>query len=188
VTAVYSLFVVGVGVLGGFVLYPNHPFIAFLAVAVFLAILTPGLFMIKSVTVHYPCGKIDWTLDRVQCTSGDEVGITLTNLGEEDILFEGDEIAWKIIKEDDGSAVANGEAKGPVCISPGDSFTWLWKTEGVKGDVYRIWRAVRIGEKHPPDLQPLRKKLRIRDKPAETREKPFRVALVPEDKGKPPVK
>lgn len=97
------------------------------------------LYLNRKNQVEFPFGRIDWTLDPLQCKIGEQVEITASNLGEETINFEKNTIMWKIFKEDDGSLVTSGGADIrdiPICEN--DSFTWLW-TPVLEG-VYRVYR------------------------------------------------
>ena len=124
-----------------------------------------------------PCGKIDWTIDRTQCISGDEVRITLTNLGTKEkdgITFKAGDVLWQVAREDNENDIIHSEKlEKPLSIKEGDSYTWLWKTVRTtpKGTVpleegiYRIKRAVHPElKKHPPELVQLPRKLRVKSK------------------------
>ena len=161
VTGVYAFFTLGVSVLGAAVLYPNYIYIAFLGLVAIIAQILVMIF----VRLHYPYGRIDWTLDRLQCNSGDEVGITLTNLSGETIEFKQGDIMWQIVKEDDKSVVKIEKADRLLSIKAEDSYTWLWKTDGVKEGIYRVHRAILNGRDRPPTLKSLLRKLRIKVKP-----------------------
>ncbi len=162
VAGVYVAFTLGVLVLGVSVLYPNYIYIVFLGL---VAIIVQFL-VVKFVHLRYEYGRIDWTLDRLQCNSGDEVGITLTNLGEKPIEFKPGDIMWWIMKEDDESVVEFEELDKHLFIIPEDSYTWLWKTEGVQEGIYRVYR-VTLKERGCP-FWPLKRKVRIR-KPSRAR-------------------
>jgi hypothetical protein len=76
VGAIYGLFVLGVLVLGGAVLFPNWLLIGILSAVAFIAWISIFLFF----NISYPFGYGDWTIDRLECKPGDDIGITVTNL------------------------------------------------------------------------------------------------------------
>jgi hypothetical protein len=182
VTGVYAAFTVGVLVLGSVVLYPNYIYIIVLWLAAIIAL----IFVMLSAGPNYPYGRIDWTLDRLKCKAGEEVGITLTNLYEKEIKFEHgqiilgkpgklnkpiyfkEQIIFKIVREDDGTVVKI-EKVDQLSIIGGDSHTWFWKIPPrVKEGMYSVHRAVLERRKYhlKPEysLRPLLRKLRISSK------------------------
>ena len=182
VAGVYATFTLGVSVLGAAVLYPNYIYIVFLGLVAIIAQILAVIF----VRLYYPYGKIDWTLDRLQCNLGDEVAITLTNLSGETIEFKRSRIMWKVVKEDDGKVVKTKKADELCEIKAEDSYTWLWETDkdldkGVilEPGIYRVHRAILEERDRPPaesllaifkgrdrpKLKKLSRKLRIKAKP-----------------------
>jgi len=96
----------------------------------------------------------------LECRPSEEVGITLTNLGEKEIEFNEKDVMWKIVREDDPTKVMHIEtANWQLKLKGGDSYTWVWKIPSNEEGVYRVYRAVRKGEQ---PLVPLFRKLRIR--------------------------
>jgi hypothetical protein len=177
-TGLYTFFVFVVLLLGWFTL-GSLPFqLAILAVAL-LAI--AAIFLIRNfITVDYPYGKLDWTIDPLVCTQGDEVGITLTNLDEDQPLKftatdKATKVMWDIRKEGEQESVSKdqGIIKKDLEIPPNDSYTWLWST-GTCCGVYRVYRATKTSEK--PVL--LKRKILIRKKPEETKPEPIKVEIV----------
>lgn len=114
------------------------------------------------VTMKFPFGELDWTLDPLQCKIDEQVEITVNNLGKDTIKFKKNTIMWKIFKEDDDSLVDSGGADNrDISIRKDDSFTWLW-TPKIKG-VYRVHRLTldpKTGEWSK--FQSLSRKIRVR--------------------------
>ena len=169
VTVLYVFFTVGVVSLGIAVLFPNLFFILILVYAGGITWMSV-VALRRSIRVKYPHGEIDWILDRLQCEPGDEVAITLTNLSESlTASFPRGTIMWQIVKQDDEKSidpVKTEEAHRCICIPPGGSYTWFWKTDkDLEPGICRVDRATRRekddGSFSYP-LEPLKKKLRIR--------------------------
>jgi hypothetical protein len=186
---VYVLYCVAVWVLGYFVLQSHTLTFWILSVFTFLTIALSA-FITTWYRMKLPCGKIDWTIDRTQCTSGDEVRITLTNLGTKEkdgITFKAGDVLWQVAREDNENDIIHSEKlEKPLSIKEGDSYTWLWKTVRtkhkrtvpLKEGIYRIKRAVHPEwGMHPPKLEQLTRKLSVKSK---LEKKPFRVVLIEE--------
>jgi hypothetical protein len=175
--AVYGLYSGAVLVLGIFVLQ-SHDFYFWTLVCLTLLVIVITIILTKAYNASFPCGKIDWAIDRTQCTAGDRVAITLTNFDEKnDITFSPGDILWQVMKEGkenvkiDPQTVTSAE---PVHIKANDSFTWLWKTPNEEG-IYRIERAVHPEKNmHPPELVQLQRKVRVKSKPEK---KQVRIAI-----------
>ena len=165
-TGLYSLFIVAVMFLSGFVLQTNGIYFALIIASGIIAIVIL-IGLRHYIKVSYPYGKIDWTIDRLQCTQKDKIGITLTNLDEKELSFEASEnspiILWEVREEGKkGSTYAGrGEIKENLSISPGDSYTWLWKTNN--NGIYRVYRRTLTDSK----LLPLKRKIRVQEKTAD---------------------
>ncbi len=84
VLAVYFLFIGGVAVLGGFVLYPNRSLILWLVGAAVLALL---FIIVQNKTLRpgwrEEAFKEDWTVSPLECTKNELIRITWNNLSEE---------------------------------------------------------------------------------------------------------
>ncbi len=163
--AVYGLYAVGVWVLGYFVLQ-SHTLYYQLLVALSLATIIITVLLTSSYNASFRrCGKIDWTIDRTQCTADDEVGITLTNFDKKNgIHFKKGAIVWQVTKEGEKKLVHSEKLKKPLSIGKEDSYTWLW--EAPEKGIYRIQRAVHPEKEHPSRLEKFSKKLRKRIKRA----------------------
>lgn len=158
VTAVYLFFVAGVSILGVFALYPNYFYITILLIFAVVAIIAEYLVFKYKVRVRYPYGMMDWTIDRLQCNEGDEIGITLTNLEEKKIKFTKGDTMWKIVKEGDEKVPLHTETLDRSIVIPADdSYTWLWTTKGV--GIHRVHRLTRDKDEK---FKPLKRKLRIK--------------------------
>jgi hypothetical protein len=169
-----------------------------------LAITAAGIFAIAAIllirnyiTIDYPHGELDWTIDRLRCTQGDEVGITLTNLAENPLIFKvtpgKPKVMWLIREEKEQTTASDEEKKeleetrtqtpsaGQGIITktlelpPDDSYTWLWSNKICCG-VYRIYR--RTQKDGVEKLVLLQRKILISKKPKETPAEPIKVALI----------
>jgi hypothetical protein len=160
VAGVYIAFTIGVSILGGAILYPNYIYIVPLGLVVIVTL----ILIVRRVKPHYKHGMIDWSLDRLECRPNEEVGITLTNLGEREIKFnenkEANYIMWKIVREDNLTKVMHTETLNrELKLKGGDSYTWILKIPSKEEGIYRVYRrtVVRKGE-----LVPLFRKLRVK--------------------------
>jgi hypothetical protein len=119
-----------------------------------------------TVKVEFPNGQMDWTLECVDCTRGDSVGITVTNLSaKRTFVFERPvSTLWSVRPEEGGTEVASKELEGDLPITKHSSHTWLLDTGGWPPGVYRIERAVvrKRFWKKKVSLEPLARKLRVR--------------------------
>jgi hypothetical protein len=163
VTVLYGAFTLGVLFLGLSVLNSNYILMEILAVAWGVAVLLI-LMLGEHVKVNYPYGPVDWTIERLECKQGDEVGITLTNLNKRyPLRFDRGDVMWEL-KTEDGTPLKKKEGTSitlekPLQIRGSDSYTWLLPTKNLEEGVYRVWRTVIInGQK---ELKPLLRKLRI---------------------------
>lgn len=168
VVGVYTGFTVGVSILGSVILYPNYICTALLGLAV-IAIL---ILIVKFVRADYKYGRIDWSLDRLECRPDEEVGITLTNIGEKEIKYnekntKGYRI-WEIVREDNPRKVMRTEKLNrELNLKGGDSYTWILKIPSdAKEGIYRLNR--RTYRKREGELVPLLRKLRVKS-PKETK-------------------
>ena len=114
------------------------------------------------VKLKFPFGEIDWTLYPLQCNVGEQVEITVSNLGSDPIKFDENTTMWEIHEESDDSLVdSGGTGNRDIIINKNDSFTWLWapKNEGVYR-VHRLTLDPKTGE--PGNLKKLLRKFRVR--------------------------
>lgn len=127
VGVIYGLFVVGVAILGSVALSSDSRLIAVLLLFAVVA----GFFIYKAEQLSYPYGIGDWSVNRLECSPGDEVEITLTNIcqaednlrmygmdlpRETQITFEKNQVLWALVKEEYGVYMPNEEA-AKACIS-----------------------------------------------------------------------
>jgi hypothetical protein len=162
VVIVYILFIVGVLLLGGFVLQPHWGYVGGLAgfgiIIAVVPIFTLGL------RFAYKEGE-DWTVSPLECTSGDIVRITLNNLSKktEDmkekpadlreandlesfpfkvphpIVFNEGKLIWEIRSE--GGPVIRKETAKAGGLKVYYSYTWIWDTSNVGKGVYQLRRG-----------------------------------------------
>lgn len=155
ITGLYSFFMVMVLTLGLFVLRQDWTLSIILLLIVVAAI--GGAIAIRTyIKVDYPSGPIDYTLDRLQCTQRDQVAITLTNLGDEEVIIDPDTAVWAIRKQDGKSAkepvdnedpgkegifVKKEMATKPIVIECRGSYSWLWPVpDKFSPGIYEVWR------------------------------------------------
>ena len=186
VLIVYLLFAVGVFALGYFVFMYDPLYIYALGIGTFVAAGT----MVgtrRSVKLEYRFGEgKDWTIEPLECTRGDHVRITLTNLDTtpvrdlealaglnekpkpEDLTKAKSQKVPQPIVYDAGQRIWQIEDEQGRCMGPDDSYTakmkmwiyysytWLWDTKDVEPGVYRV---------HPLErLLPLERKIIISGK------------------------
>lgn len=200
-TGLYTVFIVAVMFLAGVILHYSGIYYWVLIVTGLIAIFV-SIAIRQYVKVEYPYGEIDWTIDRLRCTQGDIIGITLTNLREDrstkdrlsrlvDKLRKTDlkedkmtfnpsddgqaKVMWEVRKEGETKDAAEGlgTLKQTIEIDPGESYTWLWPTDECHG-VYRVYRFTLTRKK----LVPLKRKIIIKEKPKKTIPEPTLVKLV----------
>jgi hypothetical protein len=167
--AIYGLFVFGVVVLGWAVLFPIWYLMAILLVVAFA---TWGS-VFRLVSLKYPYGAGDWTIDRLECSPGEEIRITLTNLCPPDdnkhhpdfrprsekagIWFPPNQVLWKLLKEDSMKEIVSiNTGKTKFILKGGDSHVWLWKVPEEIFDtatgrkmpteegIYQLYRAIPV--------------------------------------------
>ena len=142
VTYLYVAFVAGVYGLGWVVLYPDWLSIVVLSGFSATAFIFVGLIFGRGVSVVYPWGKFDWSISRLDCCSGEEIEITLTNLDEKPIVFEKDCVMWELRKEDSGESKHIEKIAHDITINKEDGYTWLFNDKNIDKGVYQIWRCV----------------------------------------------
>lgn len=162
ITGLYIAFTILVLFMGFAVLSETYK----LGLSVVWGIALVIIYIVNS-TIHqlkFPFGELDWTLDPLQCKIGEQVEITVNNLGKEPIMFKKNTIMWKILKEDDGSLVDSGGADNrDILICKDDSFTWFW-TPKIEG-VYRVHRLTLDQETGEwSKFESLSRKFRVRKK------------------------
>lgn len=167
-TGLYGVFVVAVMFLASFIINRSEIYYWLLIVTGIGAII--ALIVIRHYTGEkHPYGKMDWTIDRLRCTQGDQIAITLTNLDKKEMLFPASKneprVMWEV-KEEGETAVASGECgtiKKAINIDPDDSYTWLWSTNNCSG-VYRVYRLIR--RKDEEELVCMKRKIIVKEKRA----------------------
>ena len=159
VTAIYLLFTLAVLVLGWSSLPAKYTL--WLVIGVCCAGAAFVIVVVEwTIDIAFPKGYGDWTLERVECTQGEKIGITLTNLHEKNPLRPGRTRAWEL-RNDEGSAVETGDfPSASIAIGALDSYTWLLETEALPEGIYRVWVLRQVNTEEA--LQPLGRKLRIR--------------------------
>ncbi len=114
----------------------------------------------------------DWSIDRVYCTIGDNVKISLVNLNKnKKIEFHASQgPPFEIWTEGSHKSPITERTWPPLAAPlseitiPGDgNFSWLWDTSGCKPDtIYRVWpcgwteplrRSIVVNKKPPADEQ-----------------------------------
>jgi hypothetical protein len=143
VLAVYILFVGGVTLLGGFILYPNWGLIKWLVVAAAVALVF--IFVQRgSLRLGYREEKFieDWTVSPLECTKNESIGITWNNLTEEaGNRFKPWDRKIFEIKDEDGNVVYKKEMPNNLAIY--DNHMWVVKpadfTNQGKNGGYTLW-------------------------------------------------
>lgn len=144
VRLIYTAFTIGVFILGLAALSETISII-FLIIAFLTSMASIVLLDVSVVRFQYPYGSIDWTFDSLQLSPGDQLGITLTNLGKETITYDAGTILWKITKEGEEKHVndkAIFELDEPLVFEPNVSHTYLWEVPREVGVIYQVCRAV----------------------------------------------
>jgi hypothetical protein len=156
---VYALFIFVVCLLGWSAL-EGHP--EFQGATLFSSIASVDLLVLIciSVSTWYP-KRGDWTLDRVDCTQGEPISLTVTNLFDVESL-EIPRPAWKLCLEGHSDPRSNFQSDVDVNaaelkISARNSYTWLMETETCTPGIYRVFRQFPKGT-----WTPLDRKIRIR--------------------------
>jgi hypothetical protein len=151
ITVLYALFILGIFALGFKILSSDFPIFLLLGIVTVLGMETAMRMMVR---VRYPYGDLDWTLDRLECKAGQDVGIMLTNLAKKRIMsFKKDEVLWIVTppdydpKDPLANAIHVERAAQGISIESGDSRMWLWSTRGCSAGMYRVHRVVEIGGK-----------------------------------------
>jgi hypothetical protein len=178
ITGIYLAFACGVLVLG---------LVAFTDIIYFFILLIvwvgaiSAIFILNSrvLTLSFPYGMMDWTLDRLECNSGDEIKITLTNLDYDPLpTFPTGTVMWEIMKEEETSPVKIQRIKKPITLQEKGNYVWLWKTDEdlengkktLETGIYRFLRLTTNKKTGNFELKPLKKRLRItkasEDKPS----------------------
>lgn len=165
VTMIYVFFTGGVFLLG--LVSLSDPYVIFILLIAWIGAVCATYGVNNKIGMCYPYGTVDWTIDRLQCNSGETIQITLTNLSDEEEIpkkpFLPGTIMWQIVREDDGKVIETEKIDHPLSISAEDSRTWLWKTKGVKAGIYRVHRIILDKEGQPKkELARLRRKIRIK--------------------------
>jgi hypothetical protein len=143
---VYILFICGVALLGGFILYPNWSLIRWLAVAVIVAL---GFIIYQdTLRLQYRHEELklkdDWTVSPLECTGDEAIRITLNNMGNNPIVFEEGKLIWEIKSE--GVPLANPcqkLAEMNMEVPAYGNYTWVQKPSefpggGLKKGVYQL--------------------------------------------------
>ena len=154
---IYIFFILGVGLLGSSLLYPNYVAIG---IMLFFTIWVSLIMKkIKTFSIERDPKKsddwTDWTVDQLESNRGGTIQITVTNLNEkEPFLLHSGDIAWEI-KTQDGRLIHQEKIPKEIQISSDGNYTWFWDTHGVECGIFEVvphsWK------------RPLRKKIIIRE-------------------------
>ncbi len=117
-------------------------------------VLASSAFILMAMRLSPQYGKVDWTIDRIECEVGDPIRITLTNLGEERRFLPNSEMFQ--VQSVDGTLIghefslpADEERRMSewiydethdmdyIWLREWDSFTWTWDETSIPG-AYRI--------------------------------------------------
>lgn len=133
VTALYFIFVFGVGLLATAVLSETPELLLLVYLAAFATSGAIVVLSFDSVLMKFGYGMVDWFLDKTECTQGDEVRVIMTNIGNEPFpspqhpLKKG-EVMWKLVKQCENAnicaadkVVASGEMEADFGIMKADS-------------------------------------------------------------------
>lgn len=165
VTSVYMLFTGGVFFLGVAAL--SDPITILVLLIAWIGTIYAIYRANNRIGMRYPYGTLDWTIDRLQCKSGETIQITLTNLSADKEIpkdpFPSGTVMWQIVPEDDENAVKTEELDHPLSIGADDSHTWLWETKSVQKGIYRVRRIILDKKTGQPakKLVPLKRKIRV---------------------------
>jgi len=121
---VYLLFLFGVAILGGVVLYPNWNLNWWL---VGFTILALGFILYQDrQDVKYPNGKEDWIISPLECADNEFIKITVTNMAGDrnPIVFKKGMTIWTI-RNEDGQDIFPYTAATEIKVV--DSYTWILK-------------------------------------------------------------
>jgi hypothetical protein len=154
ILSVYLLFIVGVLLLGGFVLQPQWVYVGLLLVVAIIVAAVPILVL----RLRYVHREEDWTISPLECAKNESVRITLNNMNQKTKIVSGEDVKasdlkgflFKVplpivfqrgelifeIRSEDGSAVHSMVAKKDIEVY--DSYTWIWNTSKVKEGVYQL--------------------------------------------------
>lgn len=149
--SIYFFFTIGVYGLGTTVLFPN---LLLIRILLFLTLVTIIIIAhISILTVKRERGKVDWTVDPVECKKGEKVKIILTNLDWKNYrtLSKG-KLVWEI-KTQDGKLIHEEKMKEEVVIrNQEDLHIWQWDTSKVEKGIYKIfplipdeWKNIPLG-------------------------------------------
>ena len=168
-TYLYVLFALGVLGVGFFVL----PLYYEIALLLFTAMAIAVILELRVVQLDYTAhGHEDWSIDRLQCKVGESVGLTLTNLGEDELPVRVGDFIFKVVREDDWSEVHEEKSVVDITIGPENNFTWYWhtkKSSGGKKVIPGDYRVVpssgdpKEAMMRKPWVYPLRRKIVVTD-------------------------
>lgn len=85
----------------------------------------------------------DWAMDRLQCSTGQQVRIMMTNLSKQDICLNKNDIPW-VIKNKNGQQVHTEVLAENLEIRPGFSYVWDWKIPQIDPGIYRMFVNVNV--------------------------------------------
>jgi hypothetical protein len=145
ILTVYLLFMAGVGILGGCILFPDWNLIYWLSGCTIVAM---GFLVFEdTLKLDYKKQGInplqeDWTISPLECTPQDELRVTLNNLGNVPITIEEGGLIWKIICTD-GTPVYTEYADKKSEFRVADNYVWIFKPSDFKDcerkeGVYRL--------------------------------------------------
>jgi hypothetical protein len=93
----------------------------------------------------------DWAIDRLQCSTDQQVRIMMTNLGQQDVCFTKNNIAW-MIKNKNGKEIHTEVLGENLAIAPGFSYVWDWKVPPIDPGIYRIFVNINIATNEHREL------------------------------------
>lgn len=174
-TFIYVAFTCGILILG-VVSFSDFSYFYILLIAWIFAISAIGILSLKVLTLSSPYGEMDWTLDRLDYNSGDEIRITLTNLDETTLDYPEDTIMWKLFKQGEKKPEKVQKLDKRLELKEDENYTWLWKNneglekgkKNLEDGIYKLWRITKKKKTNEETgefeyiYEPLKKILRIR--------------------------
>jgi len=181
ITITYSMFALGVLILGYFILSQND----LAKIVLYLGTLgTLGwLFFLQILPLGYKHGPLDWTIDPLECHPGDKVKLTVTKLKKGfwdkpieltgdiwEIKLQGSEETTKSISVETEDDTDNSNPQEPkdgtdnpepqetnksILLKAGESFIRLWDTTDTDVGIYEVY------PRHPRNREKLYRKIII---------------------------
>lgn len=169
IIGLYISFSVGVGLLGFFILLPDSNLIPWL-LGVTASVIVSVL-VIERLDLIYgkERGRLDWVVSCTECSRGDRVKITATNLNKRryderdrvivlnpdanpydkrpyekvEVLEQG--VVWEVRTQDERTVVYRETVGAPIRVRPQDSYTWEWNTTEIPRGFYRLFPTPKTG-------------------------------------------